>query len=226
MKHSETITKIAASLVKAQANIGAAHKGSANPYFKSSYADLGSIMEVVKQPLLDQGISVLQPVGHTESGQTYVETVLLHESGEFIADTMIVTCAKEKDPQAQGSAISYARRYSLQSMLFVPALDDDGEGAMNRNSKPEPKQELAPKKSAVSDKPNLKKLLEELAKAGITPDEALETLKYKKGEDGLPKVPDNASNLLLCKDETAAKILEVFGYLTDGVIEWKALKKP
>lgn len=228
MTSSQTITKLSAALVKSQKNIGSAKKDAANPFFKSSYADLGSVMEAVKDHLLEQGVSVLQPVGHLESGATYVETVLLHESGEFISDRMVVTCAKQNDPQAQGSAISYARRYSLQSMLFVPAGDDDGEGAMNRNKpkddpKPEPKKDVP---SKVTDKPNLKKLIEELAKAGITPQEALETLKFKKGADGLPNIPEKATDLMACKDETAAKILDTIGYLIDGVVEWKALAKP
>jgi hypothetical protein len=225
MTRSETISKLAVSLSKAQSNIGAAAKEAKNPFFKSAYADLGSVMEAVKGPLLEQGISVLQPVGHTQDGLTYVETILLHESGEFIGDKMIVTCAKEKDPQAQGSAISYARRYSLQSMLFVPAQDDDGEGATSR--KPNPKEQPQPeaKEGPFTGKPNLKKLVEELAKAGITTDEALATLKYKNGEDGLPSVPEDVESLLVCKDATAANLVTNFGYLHDAVVEWRALKK-
>lgn len=133
MKSSELIDKIAPALLKAQANIGAATKGAKNPFFKSKYADLGAVMEACKEHLNDQCITVLQPVGHDEHGQ-YVETVLLHNSGQFISDRMTITCAKENDPQAQGSAITYARRYALQSMLFIPAEDDDAEGAMNRGS--------------------------------------------------------------------------------------------
>ena len=134
MIKSDSIAKIAPALLKAQKNIGAANKGAVNPFFHSTYATLGDIMEACKQPLLDEGISVLQLVGHDESGN-YVETMFLHESGEFISEKMTITCAKAHDPQAQGSAISYAKRYGLQSAAFIPSIDDDGEGAMNR--KPE-----------------------------------------------------------------------------------------
>jgi hypothetical protein len=148
MKTSETIDKIAPALIKAQNEIGAATKGSSNPFFKSRYADLGSVMEACKQPLLENGLCVLQPVGHDEHGE-YVETVVIHASGQFISERMRIEppkkmiCPNPKkeeafepflapDPQAQGSAITYARRYALQSMLFIPAEDDDGEGAMQR----------------------------------------------------------------------------------------------
>jgi len=118
------MTKLAAALLKAQKEIGAAKKGSTNPFFHSSYADLGSVMEACKEPLNNNGITVLQPVLHDEHGD-YVETVLLHESGEYISDKMRLL--PTADAQKQGSAISYARRYSLQSLVFIPSVDDDGE---------------------------------------------------------------------------------------------------
>lgn len=140
MKTSESIKNISLALNKAQTSIGAAKKDSSNPFFKSKYADLGSIMEVCKEELNKNGISVLQPVGYQvlDNGQTvqYLETILLHESGEFISESMPITVSKQNDPQAQGSAISYARRYSLQSMLFIPAEDDDGESAVTRSVEP------------------------------------------------------------------------------------------
>jgi hypothetical protein len=127
MKTSESIKNIAAAFLKAQKEIGAAVKESENPFFKSTYADLGSVMEACKKALNDNGITVLQPV----MGDI-VETILLHESGEwFLSETKIVT-GKLNDPQAQGSAITYARRYGLQSMVFIPAEDDDGNKATTR----------------------------------------------------------------------------------------------
>ncbi len=154
MNKSDTITKLSAALVKAQSHIGAATKGTSNPFFKSKFASLGEVMEAVKDPLLDQGISILQPVGRTDDGRTYVETLLIHESGEWISDQMLVSPTKANDPQAQGSAISYARRYSLQSMLFVPAVDDDGESAMSRRQpQQEPIKPSASPEETDSEKP-------------------------------------------------------------------------
>lgn len=133
MKTSESIIKIAPALLKAQKEIGFAVKGSVNPFFKSNYADLGAVMEACKQALNDAEIVVLQPIGTDEIG-VYVETVLLHSSGEWIADRMKIAPKTDTSPQDQGSAISYARRYSLQSMVFIPAEDDDAERVTNRNA--------------------------------------------------------------------------------------------
>lgn len=127
MTHSDTISKIAASLKNAQTNTGKAVKGSSNPFFKNRYADLGAVIESFKEAFNAEGITVMQPV---EDGKVF--TLLIHESGEWIQDggTPIV-CTKQNDPQAQGSAITYARRYGLSAMLLIPAADDDGEGATN-----------------------------------------------------------------------------------------------
>jgi len=129
MKTSESIKTLMPDLVKAQTEMSSAKKGASNPFFKSKYADLPSIMEVCKEPLNSHGIVYLQPVVGNR-----VETILMHSSGEWIADegTEII-CAKQNDPQAYGSAITYAKRYGLQSMLGIPAEDDDAEGAMNRS---------------------------------------------------------------------------------------------
>jgi hypothetical protein len=131
---SESTTKISAALVEAYKSIGGVVKGAANPFFKSKYADLTSIIELVKSPLEAQGIIVLQPIRHGEDGNTYLETRLLHSSGEFLSSFMPLDVTGKE--QALGSRISYFRRYQLQSLLSIPALDDDGEVAMNRGSSP------------------------------------------------------------------------------------------
>lgn len=133
MKTSPTIGKIAPALLSAQKLMGAATKGSANPYFKSKYADLGAVLESCKDLLNSNGVTILQPHLADERGK-FVETLLLHESGEWISGETEIVCSKESDPQAQGSAITYARRYGLQSLLSIPAEDDDGEAAMNRKN--------------------------------------------------------------------------------------------
>jgi hypothetical protein len=131
MNRSESIVKIASALVKAQAAMGNAVKDAKNPFFKSNYADLNAVREACLPALNANGVSVLQPTVHTD-GKAYVETVLLHESGEFISSLTEILCAKQNDPQAHGSGISYARRYGLQSLVNLGSADDDGEGAMGR----------------------------------------------------------------------------------------------
>lgn len=138
MKTSESIKEISEALLKAQKEMEGAKKDSNNPFFKSRYADYNAVLEACKGPLNNNGISVLQPhrIDSSESGTfMVVETILLHESGEFISGETKVEVAKQNDPQALGSAQSYARRYGLQSMVSLPSEDDDGESAMNRNNK-------------------------------------------------------------------------------------------
>lgn len=133
MNKSESIGKIAGALLKAQRAMGGATKGAANPFFKSRYADYGAVLEACKDPLNDNGIVILQPHDLVEvNGKSYVETVLLHESGEFIASRTEVVCAKSNDPQALGSAITYARRFGLESLVALPREDDDGNAASGK----------------------------------------------------------------------------------------------
>ncbi len=159
MKTSQSISKISGALLSAQKKIGAASKESVNPFFKSKYADLGAVMECCKQALNESGISVLQPVV-IENNIACVETTLLHESGEFITGCQPIVCKQEHDPQAQGSAITYARRYSLQSMLFIPAEDDDGNKATNGNSQHQQKQPAPTKQPAKSAQPPTPEIFE------------------------------------------------------------------
>lgn len=131
MNRSESINTIAKALATAQSEMGSASKDAKNPFFKSSYADLNAIREAVLPVLNRHNISVLQPTIEV-GGESFVETVLLHESGEFISSVTPIIAAKQNDAQSHGSGISYARRYGLQSFLCVGAEDDDGEKAMGR----------------------------------------------------------------------------------------------
>ena len=134
MKQSESIKELATALCLAQAAMGGAVKESKNPFFKSSYADLTSVIKVVKEPFADNGLSFVQlPV----SGETYVgvTTMLMHTSGEWLQSEYMLPMTK-RDPQAAGSAITYARRYALQSLAGIPSVDDDGELGMFRNDAP------------------------------------------------------------------------------------------
>ncbi len=138
MNKSETIGKIAAALAKVQGQMGTAIKDAKNPYFKNHYADLNSIREACMPALHSNGITLLQPTIE-RNGKNYVETLLLHESGEWLSCETEILFGKKDDAQAQGSGITYARRYGMQSMLNVGADDDDGNTASQPNAKVEPK---------------------------------------------------------------------------------------
>ena len=121
--------QIATALLKAQSEMSNPKKGATNPFFKSKYADLNAIREAVIPTLNDNGISVLQPIVHVEE-KNFVKTILLHESGELMESLTEIIYNKQNDAQAQGSGISYARRYALQSFVCVGSDDDDGQKAV------------------------------------------------------------------------------------------------
>ena len=133
MESSQTIAKISAALVKAQAEMGNAKKESTNPFFNKKYADLNAIREAVLPVLTKHGIAVIQPT-IVQDNKNYVKTILLHESGEYIAGITEIVCSKPNDAQAHGSGLTYARRYGLQSITNVGADDDDGNQASNPSS--------------------------------------------------------------------------------------------
>ena len=120
--HSANVGQIAKALAAAQADIVPAKKDADNPFFKSKYADLAEIIHAAK-PLAKHGIA------HTSIvlGNTLV-TMLIHTSGEWLKSTYPLRPTKQ-DPQGFASAITYARRYSLQSMAAIPSVDDDGNDA-------------------------------------------------------------------------------------------------
>lgn len=149
MKSSETLGKIAPALVAALAEIGGVAKGANNPFFKSKYATLENVIDASKPVLAAHGISLLQFPGALVGGAMNLETILLHESGEWIGGEEAFGVSTTKaDPQAVGSALSYARRYAQMAVLNMPAVDDDGEAAMPRGQKTQqptaqPQQEIS-----------------------------------------------------------------------------------
>ena len=123
---------LALALLKAQKNMGVALKDAKNPFFKSKYADLNSVIDASLSVLNDAGIVVLQPTVVLE-GKQYVETKLIHaESGESISGFTEIVVKSATDAQQVGSGISYARRYGLQSLVVLKADDNDGETAVGR----------------------------------------------------------------------------------------------
>jgi len=127
MKQSESIKNLAEAMAQAQGAMGAAIKGSLNPFFKSKYADLGAVIEAVKEPFAAHGLSYVQfPVSGENS--VGVTTRIMHSSGEWLEQSFFIPLGKI-DAQAVGSAITYARRYALQAIAGIPAEDDDGNAA-------------------------------------------------------------------------------------------------
>lgn len=130
---SESIKELAGALSKAQGSMESAKKDTANPYFKSAYADLASVWTACREALTANGLAVAQTTKPSQDGVTVV-TTLIHSSGEWMRGELFIKPVKN-DPQGIGSAITYARRYALAAMVGVAPEDDDGEGAMGRKNK-------------------------------------------------------------------------------------------
>jgi hypothetical protein len=123
MKTSNEINELAAAMAIAQGQMGAAYKNSSNPHFKSSFADLASISDVIKQPLSENGLSVVQFPINNEQGVA-ITTRVMHKSGQWIEESFGIKPVKA-GPQEYGSLISYFRRYALAAIFAIPQTDDD-----------------------------------------------------------------------------------------------------
>jgi hypothetical protein len=119
---------LCASLVKAQKGFSPALKSSANPHFKSRYAALDAVVEAVMDSLNANGIFLAQEVQDSDHG-VCVQTTLIHEGGESLSFGWLTVPVSKNDAQGFGSALTYARRYSLMTALGVAPEDDDGNAA-------------------------------------------------------------------------------------------------
>jgi len=132
MEKSDSIKSLAIAMCKAQGEMGGAHKGANNPFFKSKYADLSSVVQAVKEPFATNGLSYVQfPIN--DGDKIGVETILMHESGEWLINRFTVKASKQ-DAQGAGSVITYCRRYGLQAIAGIPSEDDDGNAASKSQS--------------------------------------------------------------------------------------------
>jgi hypothetical protein len=122
---------LATALVKAQKAFGPALKTSTNPHFKSRYADLAACVEAVIDALNDNGIALIQKNYDCTNG-VMIETMFVHESGEMLECGILHVPANKQDAQGYGSALTYARRYSLMAACGIAPEDDDGNTAVRK----------------------------------------------------------------------------------------------
>lgn len=127
MLTSESITAIMPAFIKAQGNFAPALKTATNPHFKSKYVALDGVIDAVAEPLRKEGIAIVQ-MTDVQDAQTILVTRLIHESGEWIGSRYPVHPVKA-DPQGEGSALTYARRYALMALVGIAPEDDDGNAA-------------------------------------------------------------------------------------------------
>ncbi len=161
MTTSEQIGELATALAKAQGEMEGASKDTKNPFFNHNYADLASVKDAIREPFAKHGLSIVQFPVTTFSGtpesyewtakrsgevrygvrvfcQVSVVTRLLHSSGQWIQGDAVAAMLPNGDPQSVGSAITYLRRYAMQTAAGVATEDDDGEAAQGRGTQSKP----------------------------------------------------------------------------------------
>lgn len=126
---------IYAAFVKAQKEFAPALKTATNPAFRSRYVDLSGCVEAVLDALNNHGIGLIQRTFEDMTGVT-IETVFIHESGESLEGGKLHVPASKQDPQGYGSALTYARRYSLMAACGIAPEDDDGNAASQGRQQP------------------------------------------------------------------------------------------
>lgn len=139
---SESIAALAKALIEVQAALPKVTKDKVNPFFHNKYVGLDTVMPLALEVLNEHGFALVQPLGNGSAAGS-LDTILIHESGEWISGSQPLLLAKD-DPQGQGSAITYARRYGLMAMLGLVAEDDDDGNAASppRDARP-PAQQYA-----------------------------------------------------------------------------------
>ena len=163
METSETKAELFKAFANFKKKLKQPLKDANNPFFKSKYVPLENVVQVVDEAMIDTGLSYIQEIEDLEEGYLRVDTIVLHESGEY----MVIKGSKVKpvknDPQSAGSAITYARRYSLSTAFGIASdPDDDGNGASqqaknNQQSKnaqqpkAQPKPELTPEQKVEAN---------------------------------------------------------------------------
>lgn len=151
MQKSETIGKLSKALGNVQATLSGAKKDAFNPHFKSKYAGLNSVWDACREPLKVNGLSVIQGNSVGLDGTVIVETILAHDSGEWIQSELCLPLAK-RDPQGVGSAITYGRRYGLAAIIGIVADEDDDGNAASIAPQPRPAARVEVTQPATPDK--------------------------------------------------------------------------
>ena len=203
IRQSEQINELAAALVKLQGEIGAATKGSDNPYFKSKYADLAAIREAARPHLLKNGLAIPQMLfTYIDGDNVYVgvTTRVQHASGQWMESDFMLRPTKN-DPQAFGSAATYVCRYTLAPIVGLSLVDDDGEGAMDRGG--DHKTAVPPKRSHVPEKGTPKAVTAKVVKEfdGEIVEPKFDPVKWGKEMADILETLDNGPDIERWKTE-------------------------
>lgn len=221
MNRSEAINELATALGKAQAAIKGAVRGSTNPFLKTTYADLTAVWDACRAQLTGNGLSVSQGLRSIEAG-VEVETMLMHSSGQWISETLALPVSKH-DAQGFGSAITYARRYSLAALVGVPNMEEDDGGNAAVVAKPAAEDfkptrgvKVTPTAGIENSMPlaqqaKVREFAEHVTDTYQKGDAELTYLAYKDGKAALEGDADAQAFLWKSIDPKARKQIQQFG---------------
>lgn len=182
--------QVAKAFVALQADLTPVEKNGKNPFFNSEYIKLPDVMLMIQPLLAKHKLGVMQPVTNID-GVSAIKTILIHESGETMEFEPMPLLLPKQDPQGQGSAITYARRYALCALLGIVADEDD-----DASNASQPKTQYATKTTVpMSDKQRVL-IASLLEKKGVDPEDMVGYVKEQHGLDLKTLTVDSASDLI------------------------------
>lgn len=176
MNKSDSIKELAIALAKFQSKVKDPRKDADNPFFKSKYVELDSILSCARPVLSECGLSIMQFPSNGDGQTVSIVTLLMHESGEFIESDPLIMKPEKSTPQGIGSCITYARRYSLSAILGLAWEEDDDGNAASQGAKQKDQPKPNMKNKYLNDTMNTAE------KANITPDQVLVIIVWKFGD--------------------------------------------
>lgn len=160
IRTSETIINLSKALVETQKELKQPLKDAKNPFFKSEYVPLENVAEAITESATKHGLAFSQYATTTETGNVSVGTIVFHESGEFIEFPPLILKPENTKPQSIGSAITYAKRYSLSAVFGITSDKDDDGNKANGNGEPQKQPQKRNQKQAQNDEPNVHAIVE------------------------------------------------------------------
>lgn len=231
MKTSENIDEICKALAAFHSEVGRISKDGTNPYLKNRYATIDQIIEEIRPILASKGLFILQAPSNNESGEIQMTTRILHESGQWIESPALTLKAQKNDPQAIGSAVTYARRYSLTSFLSLnTGEDDDGHQAstprdtQQKQQKPKavpkqkPQQKPQPSNGMASDAQR-KKIFAVAKEKGLPESIIRNLIKYYTGKESTKELSKKAAGdvIDLMEQTKTSELYQMIGEKVIGV---------
>jgi len=207
MTKSDSIKNLSAALAKAQAKLQNAKNTADNPFYKSKYAPLGEVLDLIRPVLAENGLAVIQYPSSDDGKTISIHTMLVHESGEYIDFDPLTLTAEKITPQGAGAAITYGRRYSV-SGIFNIASEDDDDGNSLEGSKPKTTNEKFNKDTTTAIPITINQsevmILEGLIKkTGTDKEKFLAYYKVDKPEQMTKEMYEHAISILKKKNATA-----------------------